>query len=100
MKKVFAAEIEQESAKLEQYRTMPVPPVQPVVQQPMPGVTTQPERPRRNTNPPPPPMPSRISGQHPIVPPPQSPSGRISGQHPVVSTAPKNGSGAHGAPSG
>jgi serine/threonine protein kinase len=102
MKKVFASEIEQESAKLEQYRAMPVPPVQPVVQQPMPGVTTQPERPRRNTNPPPPPVPARISGAHPVVQPP-SPSGRISGQHAVVSaSAPNNVNGSApqlGAPS-
>ncbi|HWE31406.1 MAG TPA: serine/threonine-protein kinase, partial [Polyangia bacterium] len=40
MKRIFAAEIEEESVKLEQYRHMPVPPVAPMVQQPMPGVNT------------------------------------------------------------
>ncbi len=73
MKRVFAAEIEEESAKLEQYRHMPVPPVAPMVQQPMPGVNTSPERVRRNSGPmavvpPPPPVPVRKSGQHAIVP--------------------------------
>src|SRR6201999_1122656 len=38
MKRVFVKEMEEESAKLEQYRHMPVPPVAPSVQQPMPGV--------------------------------------------------------------
>jgi serine/threonine protein kinase len=80
MKRVWAKEIEEESAKLEQYRHMPVPPVAPSVQQPMPGVNTAPERLRRNSGqipvvPPPPPVPTRSSGQHAIVPPP-APSGR------------------------
>ena len=97
MKKVFAADIEAESAKLEQYRHMPVPPAQPIVQQPMPGVSAQPTdgRARRSTIPPPPPVPARISGAHPVVQAP-SPSGRISGQHPVVSAAPQNGAAHHG----
>ncbi|MGZ3406580.1 MAG: PEGA domain-containing protein, partial [Polyangia bacterium] len=75
MKRVWAKEIEEESAKLEQYRHMPVPPVAPMVQQPMPGVQTSPERVRRNSGPmavvpPPPPVPVRNSGAHAIVPPP------------------------------
>jgi eukaryotic-like serine/threonine-protein kinase len=88
MKRVWAKEIEEESAKLEQYRHMPVPPVAPVVQQPMPGVTTSPERVRRNSGaipvtPPPPPMPARTSGQHAVVPPP-APGARTSGPMAVV----------------
>src|SRR3954464_500296 len=39
MKRIWAKEIEEESAKLEQYRHMPVPPISQVVQQPMPGVS-------------------------------------------------------------
>jgi serine/threonine protein kinase len=78
MKRVFAVEIEEESAKLEQYRHMPVPPVAPSVQQPMPGVNAAPaagDRPRRTSGamavvPPPPPVPVRTSGAHAIVPPP------------------------------
>ena len=53
MKRVFAKEIEEESAKLEQYRHMPVPPVAPALQQPMPGVSTAPQgdRARRTSGP-------------------------------------------------
>jgi eukaryotic-like serine/threonine-protein kinase len=72
MKRIWAKDIEEESAKLEQYRQMPVPPVAPMVQQPMPGVNTSPERVRRNSGPmavqpPPPPVPVRNSGQHAVV---------------------------------
>jgi len=79
MKRVFVQEIEEESAKLEQYRHMPVPPVAPSVQQPMPGVSAAPQaggdRPRRTSGamavvPPPPPVPVRNSAAHAIVPPP------------------------------
>ncbi len=79
MKRVFAVEIEEESAKLEQYRHMPVPPVAPSIQQPMPGVSASAppgDRPRRTSGamaavaPPPPPVPVRNSGAHAIVPPP------------------------------
>ena len=72
MKRVFAQEIEEESAKLEQYRHMPVPPVAPSVQQPMPGVSAgSADRPRRTSGPmavvpPPPPVPVRNSGAHAI----------------------------------
>ncbi|HEY1587619.1 MAG TPA: serine/threonine-protein kinase, partial [Polyangia bacterium] len=87
MKRVFAAEIADESAKLEQYRTMPVPPVAPMVQQPMPGVPTSPERVRRTSGPmavvpPPPPVPVRNSGQHAIVQPPAQPqAAKANGAH-------------------
>src|SRR6185312_2083429 len=94
MKRVFAAEIEEESAKLEQYRHMPVPPVAPMVQQPMPGVSTAPERVRRNSGamavvPPPPPVPVRNSGQHAIVPAQKTPP-------PMTAAAPANGAHASG----
>ncbi len=79
MKKTFANEIEEETAKLEQYRHMPVPPVAPMTQQPMPGVGSAPERGRRNSGPmsvvpPPPPVPVRNSGQHAVVAAPPSPA--------------------------
>jgi eukaryotic-like serine/threonine-protein kinase len=94
MKRVFAKEMEEESAKLEQYRTMPVPPVAPSLQQPMPGVSAAPapgqsDRPRRNSGaipvqPPPPPVPVRASGAHPLVTPPPVPGKRTSGPMPIV----------------
>src|SRR4051812_8722390 len=102
MKKVFTAEIEQESAKLEQYRQMPVPQLE------RPGAASAPPAPpnppaRRPTMmglpaipaaPPPPPTPSRPSGQRAAVTPPKSPSGpvmipRPSGGHPIVASAPR-----------
>jgi serine/threonine protein kinase len=65
MKKVFAAEIEAESAKLESYRQMPAPEL---ARPAAPAATAAPgERPRRNSIPPPPPVPARISGQHPVI---------------------------------
>ena len=84
MKRVFAGEIEEESAKLEQYRHMPVPPVAPMVQQPMPGVNTAPSECARNSGPmavvpPPPPVPVRNSGAHAIVPPARTPPPRDRG---------------------
>ena len=89
MKRVWAQEIEEESAKLEQYRHMPVPPLAPMVQQPMPGVNTSPERVRRNSGPmavvpPPPPVPVRNSGQHAVIAAP-----------PAVAVAAKSTNGAH-----
>ncbi|HWE26659.1 MAG TPA: PEGA domain-containing protein, partial [Polyangia bacterium] len=106
MKRVFVKEMEEESAKLEQYRHMPVPPVAPSVQQPMPGIATQPERPRKPSGqvpqipatPPP-----RPSGAHAIVPPP-APGKRNSGPMAAVAAAaapggnarPANGSSGHG----
>src|SRR3954467_11322421 len=50
-KKIWAKEIADESAKLEKDRPMPVPPVAPMVQQPMPGVSTAPERVGRKSGP-------------------------------------------------
>ncbi len=104
MKRVFVKEMEEESAKLEQYRHMPVPPAAPSVQQPMPGVATQPERPRKPTGPIPTVPPPRPSGAHAIVPPP-APGKRNSGPMAAVAAAAPapaaparaaNGSGAHG----
>jgi serine/threonine protein kinase len=98
MKRVFVKEMEEESAKLEQYRHMPVPPVAPSLQQPMPGVATQPERPRKPTGQVPQVPPPRPSGAHPVVPPP-SPGKRNSGPMAAISASPvrpANGSGAHG----
>jgi hypothetical protein len=95
MKRVWAKEIEEESAKLESYRHMPVPPVAPMVQQPMPGVSTSPERVRKNSGaipvvPPPPPVPTRNSGQHQVVAPPV-PGARPSGPLAIVPSPGSNG---------
>jgi serine/threonine protein kinase len=90
MKKVFAAEIEAETAKLESYQKLPPPEIaRPSgVAAAAAGGAVAGERPRRTTIPPPPPSAAspRISGQHAIVssaPPP-----------PPVTTAPANGAAA------
>ena len=94
MKRVWATEIEEESAKLEQYRHMPVPPVAPSVQQPMPGVATAPARRNSGAVPVvPPPVPTRSSGQHAVVAPPPPPGKRTSG--PMAAVAPPGTNGAH-----
>ncbi|HZS41162.1 MAG TPA: protein kinase [Polyangia bacterium] len=79
MKKVWAQEIEAETAKLEAYRAMPAPDLQ----RPTAGQSSQSpgnERQRRNSIPPPPPnasmAPARPSGQHAAVAPPAPPAPR------------------------
>jgi serine/threonine protein kinase len=82
MKKVFAIEIEAESAKLEAYRQMPVPQLE------RPGAAP-------HANPSPPPPPARrptMMGMGSVPPPPpgagHAPPPRPSGQHAVVASAP------------
>ncbi len=98
MKRVFVAEIEQETAKLEAFRQMPVPPLERPAPPPAPAG-------RRPTmmgigavaGPPPAPPPApRPSGQHAAVSPSRSPSGpqpilprSPSAQHPVVASSPR-----------
>src|SRR5262245_47330069 len=117
MKKVWAKEIEEESAKLEQYRQMPVPaPVAPQApiptvggpptrrpSGPIPGVSDgnravtippiPPELPSaartvRTTPQHPPAAPHRPSGAHAVVPPPPPKGTRPTGPQAVVMTAP------------
>src|SRR5439155_485182 len=107
MKKVFAAEIEQESAKREQYRQMPVP----QLERPAAATTAPPAPPnppaRRPTvmgmgalpasPPPPPPPPSRPSGPHasisvsPPAPAPAPPSKPELAALPTAVSKPRNG---------
>ena len=83
MKKVFASEIEAETAKLEAYQKLPPPDLARPSAQPAGGA----ERPRRTTIPPPPPGANnpRISGQHQVVssappPPPAAAAAPLSAQ--------------------
>jgi serine/threonine protein kinase len=103
MKKVFVSEIEQESAKLEAFRQMPVPqlerPAPAAAPPPPPGGGRRPTMMGMGAVPTPPqapPPPPRPSGQHAAVAPPRSPSGpqpvvpaRPSGAHAVVASAPR-----------
>ncbi|MDB4968820.1 MAG: serine/threonine protein kinase [Myxococcales bacterium] len=102
MKRVWAKEIEEESVKLELYRHMPVPPVAPMTQQPMPGVASSADagRPRRNSGAipvSPPPVPPRNSGQHQVVAPPV-PGARPSGPLAIVPPPPGANGAHHAAP--
>jgi eukaryotic-like serine/threonine-protein kinase len=103
MKKVFVSEIEQESAKLEAFRQMPVPqlerPAPTPAPPPPPGGGRRPTMMGMGAVPGPtqaPPPPPRPSGQHAVVPPSRSPSGpqpvvpaRPSAAHPVVASSPR-----------
>ncbi|MFI5288780.1 MAG: PEGA domain-containing protein [Polyangia bacterium] len=84
MKKVFASEIEAETAKLDAYQKLP-PPTQPAAgAAPAGGLPVGPSSSRRNTIPPPPPaaaMSGRPSGQMPAVAPPP----------PAIAAKPVNG---------
>jgi len=96
MKRVWAPEIESETAKLETYRAMPAPQPGAAAAGGLPmggGLPPTGDRPRRNSIPPPPPpspqglQPAapgqRISGQHQVVQP-AAPGQRISAQHQAV----------------